>query len=433
MDMLAIQLNEILDGCVAGRLLSKFGRRIYFPKGIIAQGFEAKKAATFANATIGMAYNVGRPLMLSAFTRLMPTLTSAEMVAYAPTAGIPEVRELWKKLILEKNPSLDSNLISLPVVVPGITAGISFTADLFLDEDCTFLAGAPSWDNYKLIFEERRGGYLRGIPLFDTSAGDNAGLDIKNITRIIKDEAKRGVVRIILNFPNNPSGYAPNNAEEDALVDCIVEAADKGADVLVISDDAYFGLFYEEETCKESIFSRLCNAHKNILAVKADGPTKEDYSWGFRLAMVTFGSAGMNTEQFDALTTKFMGTIRSSVSCSNTPSQNFLIKTYKDENTAAEKQDLFNLLKTRYLTVKKVIAEHSGSTALTPLPFNSGYFMTLCCKKNNAEQLRLELLHKHGIGTVSLENKYLRVAFAAMEQSDIIPVFNTIYKTAEDL
>jgi hypothetical protein len=33
----------------------------------------------------------------------------------------------------------------------------------------------------------------------------------------------------------------------------------------------------------------LCDAHPNILAVKLDGPTKEDYVWGFRVGFLTFG------------------------------------------------------------------------------------------------------------------------------------------------
>ena len=59
MNPLADELNTVLEGTIAGRLLSNLGRRFYFPKGIIAQSTEAKKAATLANGTIGMAYAKG--------------------------------------------------------------------------------------------------------------------------------------------------------------------------------------------------------------------------------------------------------------------------------------------------------------------------------------------------------------------------------------
>ena len=65
MNYLADELNFLLDGTVAGRLLSPLGRRLYFPKGIIAQSAEAKQGAHTANATIGMAYYQGKPLTLS--------------------------------------------------------------------------------------------------------------------------------------------------------------------------------------------------------------------------------------------------------------------------------------------------------------------------------------------------------------------------------
>lgn len=429
MNPLAIELNEKLSGCVAGRLLSGFGRRIYFPNGIIAQGAQAKKQAHFANATIGMAYSLGKPLMLSTLARYMPMFTSSEIVAYAPTAGIEEVRILWKKLLLEKNPSLNENFISLPVVVPGITAGISYTADLFLDETSTILASYPSWDNYKLIFEDRSGAKLLGIPFFNKEDG----LDLEKIGNAIDEEAKKGSVRMILNFPNNPSGYSPTKREVDALSGCFVNAAEKGADVLVICDDAYFGLFYEEETCKESIFSHLCGAHERILAVKTDGPTKEDYSWGFRIAMITMGSKGLNQTQFDAINTKLMGTIRSSVSCSNTPAQNFFLKTCGDKNTLPEKEGLFNLLKRRYKTVKKVVEENAGNRFLTPLPFNSGYFMCMHCNGIDAELLRKKLLAEHGIGVVALGQDYIRLAFSSFEEAEIPKVFKIVYKTAGEI
>ena len=60
----------------------------------------------------------------------------------------------------KKNPSLDLSRISLPAVVPGLTAGISFIGDLFFDESATLILSDPSWDNYSLVFADRRGAAL---------------------------------------------------------------------------------------------------------------------------------------------------------------------------------------------------------------------------------------------------------------------------------
>jgi len=133
MNTLAHELNSVLDGTVAARLLSSLGKRLYFPKGIIAQSAEAKKLAHKANATIGMAFEGGRPLILSAVAEGMPTLSAAEAVAYAPTAGVEQARTAWKEAMVRKNPSVDAARVSLPAVVPGLTAGISYIAALVLD------------------------------------------------------------------------------------------------------------------------------------------------------------------------------------------------------------------------------------------------------------------------------------------------------------
>ncbi|MDR2658538.1 MAG: aminotransferase class I/II-fold pyridoxal phosphate-dependent enzyme [Spirochaetaceae bacterium] len=426
MDALAVELNEILRGSAADRLLSDFGKRIYFPRGIIAQSAEAKKLASKANGTIGLAYLNGRPMMLPAVKHFVTNIEPEEIVAYAPTAGNEKVRELWKKLLLKKNPSLNPNCISLPVVTPGITAGISLTAELFLNAGQTVLSADPAWDNYRLIFEDRCGGVLRGVSFFD----DNGRLNIPKIKAAIQEEAKKGSVRIIFNFPNNPTGYSPRADEVKALAACIYEAAEGGADIMVICDDAYFGFFYEDDVCKESIFSLLANLHERVLAIKTDGPTKEDYSWGFRLALVTIGSKGLRPDQFNALVTKFMGAIRSSVSCSNTIGQSLFLKVYGDEETAAKEAVFFNILKERYKAVKAFTDTHKNHPRLTPMPFNSGYFMCLRCNGIDAGVLRRELLEKHGVGVIAFGTEYIRVAFASIEKEIIPEVFATIYDTA---
>ena len=434
MNKLAIELNEVLDTSIAGPFLSSLGRRLFFPRGIIAQSAEAKKTAKI-NATLGMAFKGGKPLALSPLLKLMPALTAEELVLYAPTAGIESFRKAWKASLMQKNPSLKEGDFSLPVVVPGITAGISYIADLFLDEGQVMLAADPSWDNYSLIFTERRGAELKGISLFN-----DTGLNLAAFEKAIKAEAEvlqkpasqaaSGLVRIILNFPQNPSGYTPLKTEADALVKIIRDCAESGAHVLVICDDAYFGLFYEEDIIKESLFSRFATLHENVLAVKIDGPTKEDYVWGLRTAFLSFGSKGLDENAYGALEKKCMGIIRSSVSCTNTPAQNLALKTWSDPASAAEKSAHYNVLCSRYRTVKEYISKNPLPSNLEALPFNSGYFMSFRCKES--EKLRQNLLKK-GIGTIALGEEYLRVTFAAIEEEDIPLVYRTIYETAAEL
>ena len=424
---LAQELNNVLEGTTAFSLFSNFGKRIYFPNGIIAQSGEAKKLGHKANGTIGMTVIDGKPAMLESIHKYAPELTTGELVAYAPTAGNLQLREFWKEALKKKNPSLKDKNCSLPVVVPGLTAGISYVADLFIDEDKPLLAANPSWDNYALVTEARRNSELHMFNIFK-----NGAFDIESFEAAVRKEAENGSVRVILNFPQNPSGYSPTHDEAVKICAILKDVAEKGAKVLAISDDAYFGLNYENDIEPESLFAKTADLHENILAVKIDGPTKEDFVWGFRSGFLTFASKGMTDEQYQALVTKLMGTIRSSVSCASTPSQTLILKAIADPEFENQKLALRNILEKRYRTVRNFIDTHTNSV-LEPLPFNSGYFMSFKVNGKDAEVLRKKILNDYGIGTVSINSETLRVAFSSLDENKIEEVYSTIYKAADEL
>ncbi|MBJ8193091.1 aminotransferase class I/II-fold pyridoxal phosphate-dependent enzyme, partial [Bacillus cereus] len=85
-----------------------------------------------------------------------------------------------------------------------------------------------------------------------------------------------GKAIVVLNFPNNPTGYTPGVEEGKAIVAAIQEAAEAGINVVVVTDDAYFGLFFED-SLHESLFGQLAGLHPRILPVKIDGATKEEF------------------------------------------------------------------------------------------------------------------------------------------------------------
>ncbi|WP_407428146.1 aminotransferase class I/II-fold pyridoxal phosphate-dependent enzyme [Treponema sp.] len=421
---LAQELNDTLHGTVAGELLSDLGKRIFFPRGIISQGGEAKQFGKVANATIGTTIIDGKPASLPSVQKYAPELSSGELVAYAPTAGIPDLRAKWKELMLKKNPGLAGKSTSNPVVVPGLTAGISYLSDLFVDSEHPLLAANPSWDNYSLIVETRRGGELHTFNMFH-----NGGFDINSFKTALAIEAKSGSVRVLLNFPQNPSGYSPTNAEAKQIVQAVKEIAEKGTKVIVWDDDAYFGLNYESDIYPQSLFAEFADLHENVLAVKIDGPTKEDFVWGFRCGFLTFAGKSLTAEQYLALEKKLMGLIRSSVSCSSTPSQSISLKAFSDSKIEAEKKVFRDVLEGRYKKVRAFVDSHKSSV-LEPLPFNSGYFMSFKTKCD-AEALRQKILHEKQIGTISIDSSTLRVAFSSVEADKIDEVYSAIYETAE--
>ncbi len=428
MNPLALELNETLKGSVVEALISEMGKRLYFPNGIISQGGEAAKDAHFANGTIGMAVAGGTPIELDSYKKNMPSLTSRETVAYAKTAGSPDIRALWKEKIIEKNPSLKGKNFSLPILVPGLTAVLSYVSDLFVDVNKPLLAADPCWDNYELIACARRGADFHQFKCFEDGKFNVAGLE----AAMKADAEKYGSVRVLLNFPQNPSGYSPTKDEAKAIVEIVRKLAEAGKKVLVLSDDAYFGLNYEDDIEPQSLFAYMADLHENVLAIKADGPTKEDFAWGFRTGFITFASKGLTDEQYTALTTKFMGAIRSSVSCSATPSQSLVLKALQDPAHEAQKKELRKMLKGRYDAVRKFVDTHKSSK-LTPLPFNSGYFMSFHVEGVDAEDLRKKLLKERGIGVIQIDPHTLRVAFSSIDEEKIEEVYSQIYDVANEM
>ena len=424
---LAQELNDALKGTTPGELLSDVGTRLYFPKGLIAQSAEAKKLGKTANGTIGTTVVEGKPIMLPSIKKYVPDLTSSELVGYAPTAGNPDLRAMWKESIIRKNPLLKDKKFSLPVVVPGLTAGISYLADLFLDETKPLVAADPSWDNYVLIAEARRNAKFVQFKMFK-----DGKFNIEGLKETMQKQAESGSVRILLNFPQNPSGYSPTSGEAKQLVSIVKEIAEKGAKVMVWCDDAYFGLNYEDNIEKQSLFAYLCDLHENVLAAKIDGPTKEDFAWGFRTGFITFGCKGLSDAQYEALVKKLMAAIRSSVSCAATPSQSLILKAASDGKLEEEKAEFRKILERRYKLVRDFVSTHE-SKFIKPLPFNSGYFMSFDTMSIDAEKLRQKLLNDRGIGTISIDAKTLRVAFSSLDEEKINIVYQAIYDIADEL
>ncbi|MBN2739236.1 MAG: aminotransferase class I/II-fold pyridoxal phosphate-dependent enzyme [Spirochaetales bacterium] len=428
MNPLAIELNKTLQGSVALDLLSDFGKRFFFPKGIVAQTAEAAQHAHKFKATVGMAYENMEPIHLKEIKACIPDLSSEEIFSYAPSAGDAALRKAWLDEMRKKNPSLKDASLSLPIVTTGITNGISTIADLFVDKGDKILIPDLFWGNYRLIFQECNGGVIVSYPFYNAQGG----LNIDSIKNAIEAQPKSAKTILLFNFPNNPTGYTPSASEMAQLKKLLVDEAESGRKLLVLSDDSYFGLFFEKETAKESLFALLCDAHENILAVKLDGATKEDFVWGFRIGFITYGSKGLSNEQYDALLKKTTGAIRANISNSNRLGQSLLLYAMKSSDYEKNKNQAFDILNKRYLKVKEILAAHK-SDYLKVLPFNSGYFMCFRCEKINAEDLRLYLLYKRGIGTISIGDEYLRIAFSSVEYDDLAELYQEIYDGADEL
>lgn len=436
LDSQAVSLNDAIKAANPAvlEMLSAKGKAIFFPKlGILSQSAEANGKEI--NATIGIALeDDGSPVALPSIAKNL-NLPAGDAYPYAPSPGRPDLRKIWKEMLAKKNPGLAGKAHSNPVVTSALTHGLSMAGYLFCDEGDTVILPDLFWENYGLIFTHAYGAALDTFPTYTQEGKGDPGTGRFNVAGLqgkLAAPSASGKKIVLLNFPNNPSGYTPYPAEVQGIVAAIKAAADRGDKVVVLIDDAYFGLVFEEGVYRQSIFCDLCDLHPNVLAVKIDGATKEDYVWGFRVGFLTYGVKGGAPALYEALEAKTGGAIRGNISNSSNPSQSLLVRSWSSAEYAAEKRQKFDLLKKRYDEVKRILAAHPEyREQFTALPFNSGYFM--CIRpKADSEKLRQKLLKDYSTGTINFGG-ILRLAFSATPTAKLEKLFDNIYKASREL
>ncbi|WP_277586097.1 aminotransferase class I/II-fold pyridoxal phosphate-dependent enzyme [Psychrobacillus antarcticus] len=424
MNALATQLNEKIqkENPAIYDMLSDLGKNLYYPKGILSQSAEAGKKAHRFNATIGIATENGEPMHFRHIQKKLDYKPS-DIYPYAAPQGKEALRSLWKDKLLVENPSMKGKSIGRPIVTSALTHGLSIAADLFMDAGDVLVTPQQYWGNYNTVFQIRRGGRVETFPLFNEAGG----FHVDAFRETLAKQTEKAIV--LLNFPNNPTGFTPSVEEAEATVQVLKDAAEGGLKLVVLLDDAYFGLFYED-SIKESLFGLLADSHVNILPVKIDGATKENYVWGLRVGFITYAAA---PETLDALEQKTKGIIRGTVSSGSHISQTIILESLQSEEFLQEKEEKFQIMLGRAVKTKQVLADEKFAQHWTYYPFNSGYFMCLKLNTIDAETLRLHLLDQYGVGVIASNKTDIRVAFSSVEENDIQALFDLIYEGCKDL
>jgi aspartate/methionine/tyrosine aminotransferase len=244
-------------------------------------------------------------------------------------------------------------------------------------------------------------------------------------------------VIVVLNFPNNPTGYMPTEAETRAISETLVRQAERGTKVVAVLDDAYFGLFYHlgRESATQSIFAHLVNRHPNLLAIRLDGATKELFVWGLRCGFLTFGPGRAESadEVCNVLEAKVKGAIRSAVSNVSQLSQTLVSKALASPDIDRERSEKAEVLRVRAEKVYEVANAPRFRESWDVYPFNSGYFMCVAVQGVPAEKVRLHLLDHEGIGTIATGPEDLRIAFSCLEVDEVEPLFEALHRAIQAL
>ncbi len=396
---------------------SKLGENIILPQDVLIQSKETAAIPGAINATIGIATSNKKAMALPSINKVITEINNSEYLPYSPTPGLPKMRELWKEKILADNPSINKDFLSLPMVTTGITQGIDIAANLFSESGDALLLPNLFWQNYAQIYTIKLGNKIYKYNQFD----ENNEFSISNFKETLYS-IKEDKISLILNFPNNPTGYTPSDVELNSLVDVISTYAkeNKNKQLIIVSDDAYFGLFFEKnhKTPTLSATYKLAE-NENCLIVKLDGITKEFYSWGLRVGFITYYTK--NDELRKILLEKTQGYLRSTTSSPSNLSQQIAVRLLDNKQSLEEKEINDKIIEERYNELKQAISKEQLDQLVRVLPFNSGYFFTIKLPSNiNAHEFRLKFLNEYKYGVYSMDDEHIRIAFSCLDK-ELIP------------
>ena len=403
---------------------SKLGENIILPQDVLIQSKETSAVVGAINATIGIATANKKAMALPSINKVITEISNSEYLPYSPTPGLPKIRELWKEKILADNPTINKDYLSLPMVTTGITQGIDIAANLFSEKNDALLLPSLFWQNYAQIYTIKLGNNIYKYNQFD----EENNFSIENFKTALYS-IKEDKISLILNFPNNPTGYTPSDDELTKLVEVINIFAKEhpSKQLIIVSDDAYFGLFFEDnhKTPTLSATYKLAE-NSNCLIVKLDGITKEFYSWGLRVGFITYYTKDNTLRKI--LLEKTQGFLRSTTSSPSNLSQQIALRLLENKQALLEKEENDNIIQERYNELKSAISKENLATLVTVLPFNSGYFFTIKLPTAiNAHEFRLKFLNEYKYGVYSMDDEYIRIAFSCLDK-ELIPELISKFK-----
>jgi len=149
---------------------------------------------------------------------------------YTPSAGIPELRDAVAEKLRSEN-ELDVRRENV-LITPGSKQALFYAVMALVEEGEEVIVPTPAWPSYVEMVTVA-GGTVREIP-----AKDGFSPDIEGIKSAVNERTKL----MILNSPNNPTGYVYTKEELGALAEIASDSR-----IYVLSDEIYEKMLYEGE------------------------------------------------------------------------------------------------------------------------------------------------------------------------------------------
>ncbi len=429
---------------------SEIGKRIFLPDGIFYWSGRAKAEAEIIG-TIGTAYgfekdfiNGGRsdwlPCYIKEISDYTKNLNVKQIVPYASIGGVIETREIWKDWVLKKSLYNDGNnklkrlkdYITKPIVTSGVTNGIFQCCTLFLNPEESIIIPNKRWGNYDNIISKFIGAKIKSFDFFKENKINLEGLKT-SINEIANVQEK---IVLLLNFPNNPTGYVPTIEEATQIVELLKESQKSlNKPIIVLVDDAYEPYIYRDNVLNRSIFYDLHQLNENVIPIKLDGITKELLIYGGRIGFITLGLKPQwvkNDDELEQLKNeiqnKLEGFTRATISNCNHFYQTLTQKMFTENgmNQIIESRDkIKKLLKERYEKINFEISQIKNQDFSVD-PNSGGFFLfvNLNPDKIKATKFADHLLKKYKVGIIPIEKlddkiNGIRIAYCSIDLSEI--------------
>ncbi|MFX0139352.1 MAG: aminotransferase class I/II-fold pyridoxal phosphate-dependent enzyme [Candidatus Hodarchaeota archaeon] len=429
---------------------SDIGKRVFLPEGIFYWSDRAKNDAELIG-TIGSAYGFEKDFIEGGESEWLPcylkeikeysSLSVKEIVPYASIGGLLELRKIWKKWIIHKSRYSQKDEISIsrlekylttPVITGGVTNGIFQSCTLFLNPNEYIIVPNKRWGNYDNIIRKFIGAKIKAFDFFKRNE-----INIEGLKAVINETAKiQEKIVILLNFPNNPTGYVPTEKEGyeivDMLKDCQISLKKP---IIILVDDAYEPFIYEDNAIKKSIFYNLHQLDENVIPIKLDGITKELLIYGGRIGYITLGikpSWINNDEELDILKSelhnKFEGFNRATISNCNHFYQALTQKIFQEKGMKqiVQTRDVVkNLLKQRYECINSELIKIKNPN-ISIDPNSGGFFLFVNLNPNKIKAIEFadHLLKEYKVGIIPIEKldenvNGIRIAYCSIDLNEI--------------
>ena len=151
------------------------------------------------------------------------------ITTYAPTRGVPELLRLLESKVAKVN-DIQANWEENLILTNGGSGAITLAYASIFNPGDELIISSPNFVSYFYC------GIFFGVKVIEVERNNDFSPNIEKIRQAVTNKTKA----ILINSPNNPTGYALDRKELEELVDIVIEN-----DLYLISDEVYENYVYD--------------------------------------------------------------------------------------------------------------------------------------------------------------------------------------------